>query len=305
MVKILTENDIKKLIKESLITYLNEGIRDGMSFGTNGPIPIEPAKNLCEDINPKVLELCDNGERSIPYDKIGNPNYFGNTLVWKIYQQYSVAISRRSDLGRKPVGFFLFLNRIRNGWKGMPLVYYQNGNDYLLGVMRDNVFLCVYICPSTVGMGLFKFIKNVCQYDNVVFAVTDDMASMLDRLGCPKHEGTITAKFRGSMHEKQVFGTTQKTAEKGAKLLGLFSQVSKNQDELKKFLNDNPEIMDLYKNNTDTVMKLLSNPLIMNFVQKTPKILPFILSNPALIEIVIKNPLKGMAKIAKLLSKNK
>ena len=239
---VINKNMLKSIVNESVESLLLEGVRDQMSFGIKGPIPVEPASSLCDDVNPDILAMVDSGNRGIPRRMIGDPKYFGGTKVWDAYVKYSDAITRRADLGRTAVSFFIFLKKIRHGWKGAPLQVYESNESYLIGTMRGGVFLCIYLCPKNVGIGMFKFIKEVCEYNNVVFAVTDDMADMLERLGCPKYEEAIMAKFRGSLHEKMVYGSTVEAANKGAKLLNLMGKSGQLGDILKNALQENPKL---------------------------------------------------------------
>ena len=305
IMEILNKNNIREAVKQIISDILKEDLRSQMNFGTEGNIPLEAAKSICSDVNPEVLKLCDDGKRSIPYSQIGKSEYFGNTEVWKAYQQYAMAISRRADLGRKPVSFFIFLNKIRNGWKGMPLQVYKSNGNYLFGISKSGIFLCVYICPRNVGVGLFSFIKEICKYDNVVFAVTEDMASMLERLGCPKHEGTVQAKFRGKMHDKMVYGTTQKTADIGAKLLGLFGETGINADKIKKAMQENPQLMELYRKHPDIVKKIAQNDTIIDMLVKNPQIISILIDNPKLVQSIVFNPIMGILQIANKLAKRK
>ena len=175
----ITEKMLEHIVYESTIRLIRESLSGQMNFGIKGNIPLVPSTTLCDDVNPQVLDMVDSGDRSIPRNKIGEPQYFGGSKVWDAYEKYSAAITRRADLGRTAVSFFVFLQKIRYGWKGAPLQVYESNENYLIGTMRNGVFLCIYLCPKTVGIGMFKFIKEVCEYDNVVFAVTDDMANML------------------------------------------------------------------------------------------------------------------------------
>ena len=298
---IINEDKLKFIIEEAAIRIIQENLKGQMAFGTKGPIPLEPAVNLCDDINPQVLAKCDDGSRSIPRRQLGDSQYFGGTKIWDVYQKYSAAISRRADLGRTPVSFFIFLNKIRHGWKGSPLEVYEKDGNYLLGITKMNVFLCVYLCPKTAGIGMFKFVKEICEYDNVVFAVTDDMADMLERLGCPKYQDVVMAKFRGQMHEKMVYGTTQETAEKGAKLLNLMGKTG----NIGKVVNDamlqNPKLMQLYQNNPQIVYQLMSQPIITKLLDN-PKFIDELISNPDILQKVSVNPKQAILDILKLKS---
>ena len=259
MKKQIDNNTLRALVNESVERMIYEGLRDNMAFGINGNIPLQPAQSLCDDVDPQVLAKVDSGDRSIPRRKVGDPQFFGGSKVWDAYQKYSFAISRRADLGRTPVSFFVFLNKIRRGWKGAPL----------------------------------QFIKEVCEFDNVVFAVTDDMADMLERLGCPKHDGTVQAKFRGQMHDKMVYGSTKEAAEQGAKLLGLMGKTSDLGNTIKDALLQNPKLQALYNQDPDIVFKLLNEPIITQCLMNNPKLVDTIINNPSIMQQMSIDPIKG------------
>lgn len=290
---VINKNILKSIVNESVESLLLEGVRDQMSFGIKGPIPVEPASSLCDDVNPDILAMVDSGNRGIPRRMIGDPKYFGGTKVWDAYVKYSDAITRRADLGRTAVSFFIFLKKIRHGWKGAPLQVYESNESYLIGTMRGGVFLCIYLCPKNVGIGMFKFIKEVCEYNNVVFAVTDDMADMLERLGCPKYEEAIMAKFRGSLHEKMVYGSTVEAANKGAKLLNLMGKSGQLGDILKNALQENPKLKELYDKDPDIVFKLINEPIITQCLMNNPQLVDFINGNPDIINQISLDPIKG------------
>ena len=300
----MTEKMLEHIVYNSTIRLIQENLRGQMNFGIKGNIPLEPASTLCDDVNPQVLDMVDSGNRSIPMSKIGEPQYFGGSKVWDAYEKYSAAITRRADLGRTAVSFFIFLKKIRYGWKGAPLQVYESNENYLIGTMRNGVFLCIYLCPKNVGIGMFKFIKEVCEYDNVVFAVTDDMANMLERLGCPKHNDPVQAKFRGQVHDKMVYGSTQEAAEQGAKLLGLMGKTGKLGSTLKNAMLQNPKLKALYDQDPDIAFKLMNEPIITQFLANNPKIVDMFISDPTILQGMAKDPIRGfMGFLQKYLSK--
>ena len=289
----ITEKMLEHIVYESAIRLIRESLSGQMNFGIKGNIPLVPSTTLCDDVNPQVLDMVDSGDRSIPRNKIGEPQYFGGSKVWDAYEKYSAAITRRADLGRTAVSFFVFLQKIRYGWKGAPLQVYESNENYLIGTMRNGVFLCIYLCPKTVGIGMFKFIKEVCEYDNVVFAVTDDMANMLERLGCPKHDGLVPAKFRGKKGHKMVYGSTQEAAEQGAKLLGLMDKAGELGGALKDAMLQNPKLKALYDQDPDIAFKLMNEPIITQFLANNPKIVDMFISDPTILQGMAKDPIRG------------
>lgn len=290
----INRESLKTMINESIDNIILEGLRDQMNFGTAGPIPVEAASSLCDDVNPSVLAMVDSGDRSIPRRMVGDPKYFGNSKVWDAYVKYSNAITRRSDLGRTAVSFFIFLKKIRSGWKGAPLQVYEKDGNYLIGTLRGGIFLCIYLCPKSAGIPMFKFIKEVCEYNNVVFAVTDDMADMLERLGCPKYDEAVSAKFRGQVHEKMVYGTTKEAAEQGAKLLNLMSKSGEFGNNIKDALAQNPKIQALLDERPDLPFEIMNIPEVTKLLMNHPDIIDTLNNNPSIMQTIVSNPIEGM-----------
>jgi hypothetical protein len=270
-----------------------------MKFGTKGNIPLFSAKELFKDVDPSIVQQFDR----IPYYMLNDPRYFGNSEVWQVYQQYSAAISRKS--GRSDVGFDIFMEKIMHNWMGSPIMCYANNGNYLLGIVKSGVFICVYFAPKSVGIGMFKFIQEICEFDNVVFAVTDDMADMLERLGCPKHNEAVNAKFRGQMHEKMVYGSTQDAAEKGAKLLNLMGKSGELGGVLASALQNNPKLKELYDNDPQIVYKLINEPIITQCLMNNPQLVDFINSNPDIMNQISADPLRGFLNFLMNYKKNK
>lgn len=289
MKKQIDNNTLRALVNESIERIIYEGLRDNMAFGVNGNIPVQSAQSLCDDVDPQVLAKVDSGSRSIPKNAVGEPQFFGGSKVWDAYQKYVAAITRK----RPAVSFFVFLNKIRRGWKGAPLQVYESNENYLIGTMRGGVFLCIYLCPKNVGVGMFKFIKEVCEYDNVVFAVTDDLGDMLERLGCPKHDGTVQAKFRGEVHDKVVYGSTQEAAEQGAKLLGLMGKSGDLGNVIKDALQQNPKLQALYDQDPDIIFKLMNEPIVTQCLMNNPKLVDTMVNNPSIMQQMAVDPTKG------------
>lgn len=296
---IINEDRLKLIIENAALEVIQENLKGQMAFGVKGNIPLQPAVKLCDDVNPQVLAKCDDGSRSIPRGQLGDPQYFGGTKIWDAYKQYSAAISRRADIGRTPVSFFIFLNKVRHGWKGSPLEVYEKDGNYLLGITKMGYFLCVYLCPKTVGIGMFKFIKEVCEYDNVIFAVTDDMAKMLEKLGCPKHDGAVTAKFRGQVSNKIVYGSTQEAAEAGAKLLGLMGKTGDIGKIATDAMQQNPQLMQLYQDNPQIVYQLMNQPIITKLLADNPKMVDELINNPDMLKSFSANPKQAILDMLK------
>jgi hypothetical protein len=285
---------LRTLINESIDNLIYEGLRDQMSFGVAGPIPLNPASSLCDDIDQSVLDMVDSGERVIPRRMIGDPKYFGNTKIWQVYQNYSAATLRRADLGRKPVSFFTFLNRVRNGWKGGELQYFESDGNILIGTYRQGVFLCIYFAPKTPSpINMIKFIKEICTYDNVVFSVTDDMGQMLERLGCPKY-GDVKAKHNGHDCDKVLYATTQEAANTGAKLVNLLAKSSDLGNNVKNALMQNPKLSSMLDDNPNLPFEVMNIPQVTTLLMNNPDVVDTINNNPAVLQQITTNPLEGL-----------
>jgi hypothetical protein len=295
MKNVINRDSLRRIVNESVSEILFEAAREQMSFGVAGPIPVEPAASLCDDVNPSVLELIDNPNKKIPRRHIGSPKYFGNTKIWDAYVKYKDAITRK----RSETDFFTFLKKIRTGWYGGPLQVFEKDGSYLIGTMRVGVFLCVYICPKNAGIALFKFIKDVCQYDNVVFSVTSDMASMLERLGCPKYEGTVSARYKGGDCEKSVYATTKEAAIKGAKLVGLMGKSGKFGNNIKDTMIQNPKTNEFLKDNPNLPFDIMNIPAVTELLMDRPEIIDTINDNPSIMQKIVDNPMNGFMDFLK------
>jgi hypothetical protein len=296
MKNIINRDVLKNIINESIKNILLEDARSQMNFGIKGPIPVEPASSLCDDVNPDILAMVDSGNRGIPRRMIGDPKYFGGTKVWDAYTKYSEAMLRRADLGRTPLPFFYFLKMVRDGKWGAPLHVYESDGSYLIGTIRQGIFLCVYLCPKNAGIALFKLVKEVCEYNNVVFAVTDDMGAMLERLGCPKYDGDVMARSRGHDCEKVVYGSTKEAAEQGAKLVNFMGKSGSLKKAVDDGLSQNPKVKEFLDQNPDLVYDVMKNPIIMQCLMNNPQLVDFINNNPEVLKQMADNPHEGFLK---------
>ena len=128
--------------------------------------------------------------------------------------------------GKKANGFFSFVKFVCISKMGQKLRGFECNGNFLFGFWFNNVFISAYFAPSS-KIGMFQVIKAICQYDNVVFPVTQDLSSMLERLGVPKASETHSAKWRGKVVDKDVFGTSEHAMSVGLAALDLMMMFSK------------------------------------------------------------------------------
>lgn len=302
MKRVITEATLRKIVYETVNIVL-ENIRNQMSFGTKGPIPTKPTSNLDSDFPKEVKERFNRvamGDKSARIDSrlLGKPEYLGNTLMWTMFQQYSNAMNRRADLGRHNVSFGTFYKKLIKGWLGGPMSYYESNGNYLFGIERAGLFICVYFAPKNAGMGMFKFIKEICDYDNVVFSVTLDLASMLERLGCPKwNDGEIIkVPHQGHLEDKKIYGSTQRAADEGAKLMQLMNKSKGINQNLTGLLSQNPNLQALYDKDPDIVNKFMANPAVLKYMMSHPDVIQKFLDDPTVAQQVVADPAAALSK---------
>lgn len=302
MKRVITEATLRKIVYETVNIVL-ENIRNQMSFGTKGPIPTKPTSNLDSDFPKEVKERFNRvamGDKSARIDSrlLGKPEYLGNTLMWTMFQQYSNAMNRRADLGRHNVSFGTFYKKLIKGWLGGPMSYYESNGNYLFGIERAGLFICVYFAPKNAGMGMFKFIKEICDYDNVVFSVTLDLASMLERLGCPKwNDGEIIkVPHQGHLEDKKIYGSTQRAADEGAKLMQLMNKSKGINQNLTGLLSQNPNLQALYDKDPDIVNKFMTNPAVLKYMMNHPDVIQKFLDDPTVAQQAVANPTAALSQ---------
>lgn len=250
---IINENHIKKIIAESLRSVLLE-LNIGV-IGRSGPIKeadmIVPSEKFAKEyaLSKQIYEK----HKENPRYRVNIEKVFGDTEAYRIYMNYYNAMMSKE--GKKAVGFMNWLHFVCDGKKGQPIMGYEVDGSYLFGLWIDGYFLCAYFAPNG-KMGMFKVISGIAQYNNIIFAVTQDMSSMLERLGIPKAETTHDAPWRGNVVTKDVFGTSQEAIKKGFEILDRSSEF----ENMKKQANKNVD--------KDTLNALISQYKSMNDNQK-------------------------------------
>lgn len=250
---IINENHIKKIIAESLRSVLLE-LNIGV-IGRSGPIKeadmIIPSEKFAKEyaLSKQIYEK----HKENPKYRVNIEKVFGDTEAYRIYMNYYNAMMSKE--GKKAVGFMNWLHFVCDGKKGQPIMGYEVDGSYLFGLWIDGYFLCAYFAPNG-KMGMFKVISGIAQYNNIIFAVTQDMSSMLERLGIPKAETTHDAPWRGNVVTKDVFGTSQEAIKKGFEILDRSSEF----ESMKKQVNKNVD--------KDTLKTLISQYKSMNDNQK-------------------------------------
>ena len=215
---VLNETHIREIVSESLrcvLSELNVGV-----IGRSGPITgsemVVPGQKFAKEYE-LLLKFFEKRRK--------NPNFsatieqvFGDTEAYRVYKNYYNAMMSKE--GKKAISFSTWLKFVCKGKKGRPIMGFEVDGNYLFGLWIDGYFLCAYFAPNN-PMGMFRVVGGISQYNNIIFAVTQDMSSMLSRLGIPKASETHNAPWRGKTVTKDIFGTSQKAIEKGEQILDM------------------------------------------------------------------------------------
>lgn len=211
---IINESYIRQIVSETVSQLMLEFDMGG-AIGRNGPLTvsnmIDPSVEFAEEIE-KLTELRKkHAVRTVNVEEV-----FGQTKAYKIWSNYNKAMGSKGD--KKPIKFLLWLNFVCFGKKGQKIMAYAVDDNYMFGYWIHGYFLAAYFAPLGYT-GMAKLIKGLCQYNNIIFAVTEDLAPMLERLGVPKSFRTHKAPYRGGLVDKIVFGTSKKAILYGIKIL--------------------------------------------------------------------------------------
>lgn len=209
---VINEQHIRKIVEEALTNILNEALDMG-TIGGNGPI------SEAELVDPKELFA---NECAMAYKiylgrkKVDLDAVFGDTLAYKVYNNYKNAMM--SKPGKQARGFLGWLSTLCLGKMNERIMGFKEGDNYLFGFWTHGFFISAYFAPVS-PIGMYKIIKSISQYSNIIFPITQDMSGMLERLGIPKASQTHDANWRGQMVTKDVFGTSQEAIDFGMKAL--------------------------------------------------------------------------------------
>jgi hypothetical protein len=264
---VITENHIRKIVAEALSGLLLEF--DIGVIGGSGPITEdemqEPSQIFAKE---KALanEIYQKNQENPKY-KVNLEKVFGETEAYKVWKNYYTAMMSKPD--KKAVNFMSWLHYVCDGKKGQRILAFSVDGSYLFGYWINGYFLACYF--ARIGFsGMAKVIKGICQYNNIIFAVTQDMSPMLTRLGVPKAEKTHDAPWRGKTVTKDVFGTSQEAIEMGFKILDYATGEQKPEQSTDDIVND---IKARYDALTPEQKKQLKGEIKQILQQKYPELL--------------------------------
>jgi len=218
---VINENNIRKVVAEALSSLLLE--LDMGVIGGAGPLSEneleEPSEIFAEEH--RLANEIYMKNKANPKYKVNLEKVFGETKAYNVWKNYYTAMTSKS--GKKAVNFMSWLHYVCDGKKGQRILAFSVDGSYLFGYWIQGYFLACYFAPIGFS-GMAKVIRGICQYNNVIFAVTQDLSPMLTRLGVPKAETTHDAPWRDKIVEKDVFGTSEEAIEMGFKILDFATQ---------------------------------------------------------------------------------
>jgi hypothetical protein len=94
-----------------------------------------------------------------------------------------------------------FLNYLKNDDVYAFILESEGG---IIGQLKYGVFKPSHFCPNGSSSGV-KILKKLKEYNNIVFFVTDDLISMLQKLGYHTSNDTnLDMEFRGEVVKKHI-----------------------------------------------------------------------------------------------------
>ncbi len=114
----------------------------------------------------------------------------------EIFHQYAKAMYNPAA-GKIPIGINQFANRAFNS------AYVEKNGNYIFGQHDDKSFLATHFAPKT-KVGGFGVIKDMKEYDNIIFAVTQDLSAMLKKIGYSTLKEGVPVSYRGGEATKDI-----------------------------------------------------------------------------------------------------
>ena len=229
---------INNNIRKEYVNYFQKkGI--GLSGELTPSNGLKPANKL-------AIYYSDNDDEINDYDLYIKK--FGLTGV--IWSQYAKSMSRKRKNSVLP--FENFNNYLNND----SIYYFKYNDNYIIGQYYNGFFKPSHFAPSSIRGGV-DVIKEIIKYDNIIFAVTDDLSDMLIKMDLYSDpNGTIPMIFREMLVQKHIITTNmdvlieildklEKVKNNEINYLGAYDDINYNQiknDNMKWVVNDDDEI---------------------------------------------------------------
>ena len=177
----MNEEFIKKLPVKQFSTDLAEYFND-VEYSNDGmyAITYDFDSKIMNEIIVADYYKKDSNDRFDDYEgteKITAKEWFKSSYwMFKIWLNYAKAMSRnKPDSVLYITNFFYYANQ--------PNVYYfEYKGNFVIGQINKGLFTPTHFAPDSLRGGV-ELIKELKKYDNVVFAVTEDLSKMLIKAG--------------------------------------------------------------------------------------------------------------------------
>lgn len=129
----------------------------------------------------------------------------------EVWANYETAMNKRRP------GSALSWERFRSYILQADVVHYAHAGSFVFGQMQDGIFFPSHFAPKgpKSAVELLKLLRSRA----VCFAVTDDLSSMLQRLGYKRLPLTVSCDFRGAKVQKVILVSSLRIAPKVAVLI--------------------------------------------------------------------------------------
>jgi hypothetical protein len=117
---------------------------------------------------------------------------------------YSMWLNYKNAMERNRPNSSLSLDRFANYLNSGRVLLFENNGSFIIGNYANGFFKPSHFAPKNIREGV-EIIKELIKYDNIIFAVTDDLKGMLDKLGAYSNEKLVIPMiFREMLVTKHV-----------------------------------------------------------------------------------------------------
>jgi hypothetical protein len=184
-------NKYKNYIKSKGVGYLGQ-------LDVSDLINPEIFRDEYGEIDNKLYSIYTEEEDEIDYSKV-----FGEYDLYKIWYNYKRAMERNRIGGY--LDFESFMNYLLN-YGGVYM--YEYNDSYIIGHYKNGIFKPSHFSTENIREGN-KMIKSIIRYDNIIFAVTEDLKKMLVKLGAFTDKNLVIPMiFRDMLVEKHIIFTS-------------------------------------------------------------------------------------------------
>lgn len=139
-------------------------------------------------------------DEDIDYEKMEDEIFskVKDTIVYNMWNNYKNAMERNRPNSA------LSLERFANYLNSGNVFLFEHNGSFVIGNYANGFFKPSHFAPKNIREGV-GIIKELIKYDNIIFAVTDDLKEMLDKLGAYSNEKLVIPMiFREMLVTKHV-----------------------------------------------------------------------------------------------------